>query len=52
MKLKNITRNDDDNFLSSNYTDYDTMTISKSTNDENNIDIIILTLLLTIPCGL
>ena len=28
------------------------MTLSNCTNNENNIDIIIPTLLLTIPCGL
>ena len=31
---------------------YDNMTLTNSTNNENNTDIIIPTLLLTIPCGL
>ena len=51
--------NDYDNITSSNYTDYDNvtssndnMTLSNCTNNENNIDIIIPTLLFTIPCGL
>ena len=43
---------DFDNITSSIYTDYDNMTFSNCTNNENNIDIIIATLLLTIPCGL
>ena len=43
---------DYDNITSSNYTDYDDMTLFNCTNNENNIDIIIPTLLLTIPCGL
>ena len=44
--------NDYDNISSSNYTEYDFMSISKCTNKKNNIDIIIPTLLFTIPCGL
>ena len=32
--------------------DYDNMTLTNCTNSENNIDIIIPALLLTIPCGL
>jgi len=32
--------------------DYDNITSTNCTNNENNIDIIIPTLLLTIPCGL
>ena len=56
-----------DNITSSNYVDYDNFTssnyrdllidsinlsLSNCTIDENNIDIIIPILLLTIPCGL
>ena len=48
MRISNFT----DNITSSNYTDYDNMTISNCTNNENNIDIITPTLSLTIPCGL
>ena len=33
-------------------TDYDNITFTNCTNNENNIDIIIPTPLLTIPCGL
>ena len=32
--------------------DYDNMTLSNCTNNENNIDTIIPALLFTIPCGL
>ena len=32
--------------------DYDNMTLTKCTDSENNIDIMIPFLLLTIPCGL
>ena len=32
--------------------DYDNMTLINGTDNENNIDIIIPTLLLTIPCGI
>ena len=46
----NVT--DYDNITSTNYTDYDNMTLSNCTNNENKIDIITPTLLLTIPCGL
>ena len=35
-----------------NYTDYNNITFTNCTINENNIDIIIPTLLLTIPCGL
>ena len=50
----NVTKITDDynNITSSNYTDYDNMTRSNCTNKANNIDIIIPTLLLTIPCSL
>ena len=41
-----------DKITSSNCTDYDSMTLSNCTNNENNVDIVIPTLLLTIPCGL
>ena len=58
MYIADVT-NEYDNITSSNYTDYDNitssndnMTLSDFTNNENNIDIIIPTLLLTIPCGL
>ena len=50
MNITNVTEYD--NISSSNYTDYDNMTLSNCTNSENNFDIIIPTLLLTIPCGL
>ena len=43
---------DYDNMTSSNYKDYDNITCTNCTNNENNIDIIIPALLLTIPCGL
>ena len=45
MYITNVTY-DYDNITSSN------MTLSNCTNNENNIDIFIPTLLLTIPCGL
>ena len=32
--------------------DYDNMTLSNCTNNENKIDIVIPALLITIPCGL
>ena len=32
--------------------DYDKITFTNCTDDENNIDIIIPTIILTIPCGL
>ena len=51
MYITNIT-DDYDNITSSNYTDYDNMTQTNCTNTENNIDIIIPSLLLTVPCGL
>ena len=51
--------NDYDNITFGNYTDYDNvtssndnMTLSNCTNNENNIDISIATLLFTKPCGL
>ena len=58
MYIANIT-DKYDNITSSNYTDYDNitysndnMTLSNCTKNENNIDVIIPTLLFTIPCGL
>ena len=51
MYIANVT-NDYDKNTSSNYTYYDNMNLSNCTNNENNIDIIIPTLLLTTPCGL
>ena len=51
MYIANVT-NDYDNITSSNYTDYGNMTLTNCTNNENKIDKIIPTLLLTIPCGL
>ena len=48
MYIKNITKNDYDNIIDLITTnDY-----NNCTNNENNIDIIIPTILLTIPCGL
>ena len=41
-----------DKITSANYTDYDNMTLTDRTINENNIDINIPTLSLTIPCGL
>ena len=35
-----------------NVTDHDNLTLCNCTDNENNIDIIIPTLLFTIPCGL
>ena len=55
MYISNIT-SDYDNITSGDFTDilniYDNITLSSCTNNENNFDIIIPTLLLTIPCGL
>ena len=52
MYVTNIT-DDYDNITSSKDTDYVNMSpLSNCTNNENNIDIIIPTLLLRIPCGL
>ena len=51
MYVRKITV-DYDNNTSSNYTDYDKMTLSNCTINENIIDIIIPTLLLKIPCRL
>ena len=50
MNITNVTEYD--NITSSNYTDYDNMLLSNCTKSENNIDIIIPYLLLTLPCGL
>ena len=57
MNVTNITPDYDnftdyDNITSTNFTDYDNITSNNCTNNENNVDIIIPTLLLTIPCGL
>ena len=46
MHIANVT-NDYDNI-----TDYDKKTITKCTDNENDNDIIIPTLLKTVPCGL
>ena len=52
----NITSSNNDNITPVNYTDtlnvYYNLTISNRTNNGNNIDIIIPTLLLLIPSGL
>ena len=45
-----IITNDYDIITSSNYTDYDNKTLSNCTNNEKTFDIIIPTILLTIPC--
>ena len=51
MNITNVT--DYDNITPSNYTDYDNTTLCNCTINENiNIDIIISSILLTIPCGL
>ena len=47
MYVTNITTNDYDNITN----DYNNIT-DNCTNNETNIDIIIPTILLTIPCGL
>ena len=49
MYIANVKTNYD-NITTSKYTDYDNMTLSNCTNNEKNIDIIIPSLLLTIPC--
>ena len=55
MYIANVT-NDYDNITSNNYTDmlneYDNMTLSNCPHNENNIDIILPTITLIIPCGL
>ena len=56
MNISNVM-NDYDKITSSNYTnilnDYDNITDTNiCTNNENNIDITIPSLLLTLPCGL
>ena len=51
MYIGNVTE-DFDNITSSNYPDYDNMTLTNCTINENNIDIIIPALIFTIPCGL
>ena len=51
MYIANVP-NDFDNITSSNYIEYDNMSLSNCTNNETNIDLIIATLLLTITCGL
>ena len=50
MNVTNIT-NDYDNITTSNYSDHDNMTLCNCTNNENDIDIIILALLFNTPCG-
>ena len=47
-----IITDDYKNITSSNYTECDIMTLSNCTFKENEIDIILPTLLLTIPCDL
>ena len=47
MYVTNVT--DDYDNITNNY---DNITFTKCTNNENNIDIIIPTLLLRVPCGL
>ena len=39
-------------FITNITQDYDNITFTNCTNNENNIDIVIPTLLLTIPCSL
>ena len=52
MYVTNIT-DDYDKITSNNYPDYENIsTLSICANNEGNIDVIIPTLLLTIPCGL
>ena len=51
MYITNVT-NDYDNITSGHYTDYDNSALSNCRNNENNIDIIVPSLLLTLPCGL
>ena len=51
MYITNVT--DYDIITSSNYSDYDNITDTNiCTDNENNIDIIIPTLIFTLPCGL
>ena len=48
MYIANVT-NDCDNITSSNYTNYDNLTINTCTNSENNIEIV-KPLITIIPC--
>ena len=50
MYITNIT-NDYDDITYSNYTEYDNMTLTICTNNENNIEIVI-PLITIIPCGI
>ena len=51
MYIANVT-NDYDNITSSNHTDYNNMTQTICTNNENIIDINTPSIILTVPCGL
>ena len=51
MYIANVT-NDYDNITSSNYTDYDDLTLCNCTFNEYDFDTIVPTLLLTMLCGL
>ena len=51
MNVTNIT-DDYDNITSINSTGFDNMTVFICTNNEKKIDIIITTILITIPCGI
>ena len=51
MNVTNIT-DDYDNITSINSTGFDNMTVFICTNNEKKIDIIVPTLLITIPCGI
>ena len=51
MYMVKIT-NDYDKTTSSKYENYDNMTLTNCTYNENNIDKLIPTLFYTIPCGL
>ena len=50
MYVMNVS--DYDNITSTKYRDYDNITSTNCTNNEKNNDIVVPTLLLTIPCGL
>ena len=50
MNITNVA--DYDNITTSNYTDYENMTLCICIINEINIDIIIPAVLFTIPCGL
>ena len=51
MYVTNIT-DEYDNITSGNYTEYDNLTLSNCKFTENDIDISVPKLSLTIPCGL